>query len=1365
RGYLHQPALTAERFVPDPFSRPEGTPPGARLYRTGDLGRWRPDGQLDFLGRIDQQVKLRGFRIELGEIESALRAAPAVRDAVVLLRHDTPGDPRLVAYVVGEQTNKETNEQPETTTPPSPVATEAEARRGSGQGGRGDEGLRAFLKDRLPTYMLPSAYVLLDALPLTAHGKVDRKALPAPDGDGIPRDGRYVAPRTPIEEVLTSIWVSVLRLEQIGAHENFFELGGHSLLVTQVIARVRATFQVELPLRSVFEAPTIVQLAERIELAQRAVQGISAPPVQPISRDGKLPLSYAQQRLWFLNQLQPESPAYNIATALYLIGPLDVATLQHSLSTIVQRHEALRTTFTTTNDGQPIQEISAAQELPLPVIDIEHLPADERETAALRLSGEEAQRPFDLAHGPLFRASLVHLDASRHVLLLTMHHIVADGWSMGVFMRELITLYAAHADNTIPALPELPIQYADYAVWQRDWLQGAVLDVQLAYWRQQLADLSVLQLPTDYPRPVISSFQGAAHVFQLPRPLADALVTLSRREQATLFMTLLAAWQILLARYSGQNDIVVGTTIAGRTRSEIEDLIGCFINTLVLRTDLSGSSTFRDVLQRVRQVCLGAYAHQDLPFEQVVEDLHPSRDLSRQPLFQVLFELQNAPMADIELPDLKVRPLVVEQATAKFDLSLTLAETEEGLVGVLAYATDLFAATTIERIAGHFQTLLEGIAANPEQPLTTLPILTVPEWQELIVTRNATRSAYPTDICFHQMFEAQVTRTPDAVAAVFGAEQLTYRELNARANQLAHYLRRLGVGPEVRVGICVERSFDMLIGLLGIFKAGGAFVPIEPAFPAERIAFILSDAQVSVVLTQDRLRERLPAYDATLVALDAGWPAIARESVDAPCSGVSADNLSYLIYTSGSTGRPKGVLIPHRGLVNYLYWCAEAYTVAHGRGAPVHASIAADAIFPSLFAPLIVGTSVVLISELQALEGLAEELCARGRFSMIKITPSQLEVLTQQLPETDMTTAVRTLVIGAEALRGEVLAYWQRYAPQTVLLNEYGPTETVVGCSIYRVEQAIRGAVPIGLPIANTTFYVLDRQLRPVPVGVPGELYIGGDGVAWGYHNRPELTAERFVPDPFSDTPGARLYKTGDLVISLEDRAGNIEFLGRRDDQVKIRGYRVEPGEIEVVLAQHAGVREVVVLAREDVPGDRRLVAYVVPQAREEITASELRSYLHAQLPEYMVPAAFVLLDAIPLAPHGKVDRKALPAPDTARPELGDAFVAPQTPAEMVVAQVWAEAIGIEQVGVHDNFFQLGGHSLQASRIIVQLRQIFQVHLPLRSLFEQPTVNGLIHELTRLWGGREGVDEIARIFKELEHLSDEEVKAMLSSPS
>ncbi|HEY0605419.1 MAG TPA: amino acid adenylation domain-containing protein, partial [Herpetosiphonaceae bacterium] len=863
RGYNNRPDLTAERFIPDPFDET----PGSRLYRTGDLVRYRYDGSLEFSGRADHQIKLRGYRIELGEIEAALRQQPEVRDVAVMVREDRSGDQRLVAYVVSEQRNKGTKEQSTADLPSPAAAGEGKERSDRGEGlinHRGEgllEQLSTALRARLPEYMVPSAFVFLDALPLTPNGKLDRKALPAPDARNL-SGGAPVAPRNSTEELVAGVWSAALGVEQIGVHDNFFALGGHSLMATQVIGRVKQLLNLDLPLRLLFEAPTVATFAGRLQ----AEQADAGARLQPVPRDGTpLPLSFAQQRLWFLDQLQPNSTAYNLLTAARLHGSLNLEAFRRSLSTIVQRHESLRTTFAQTEQlGAPVQVIAPTLEVPLNVVSIHSLPEAEREAALAQIVRDEVERPFDLQQGPLIRAQLVqiHAEATRieHVLLLTIHHIVTDGWSQNVLLGELTTLYQGFVQHEPVALPELEIQYADYAIWQRNWLSGAVLEQQIDYWRSQLANLAPLDLPADYPRPPVMTYEGARTTFQIAPELTADLQRLSQQLGATLFMTLLAGFQSLLSRYSGQTDIAVGTPIAGRVRPELEELIGFFVNTLVMRTDLSGQPGFAEVVERVRTVSLGAYAHQDLPFEVVVEQLQPARDLSRSPLFQVMFALQNMPRTTIELPDLTLEPIAPEVAATQFDLSLTLAEEAGGLYGHVEYRTDLFTPATIAQLIEHYRSLLAAVVANPRQSITTLPLLADAERERLLVSWNATAAAYPQDQCLHQLVEAQVARTPEAVALRCGTATLTYAELNTRANQLAHHLQALGVGPDVRVGLCLDRSLELVIGLLGVLKAGGAYVPIDPSYPQERITFLLADAQLGALVTQAALSETLPPF-------------------------------------------------------------------------------------------------------------------------------------------------------------------------------------------------------------------------------------------------------------------------------------------------------------------------------------------------------------------------------------------------------------------------------------------------------------------------------------------------------------------------
>ncbi|KYC42731.1 non-ribosomal peptide synthetase [Scytonema hofmannii PCC 7110] len=1293
RGYLNRPELTTERFISSPFSQ-------SKLYKTGDLARYLPNGELEYLGRIDHQVKIRGFRIELGEIEAVLSQYSQILASVVIVREDESGDKRLVAYIVPKPEIK-------------PIIQE----------------IRQFLKAKLPEYMVPNAFVLLEALPLTPNGKVDRRALPVPE---LHSEDKYIAPRTPIEEILANIWSQVLKVEKVGIDENFFELGGHSLLATQLISRIRNSFHIELPLPSLFAAPTIGELSQQIPRLQQQELAI-APPILPRDPNAELALSYAQQRLWFLDQLQPNSASYNIPLALRLVGTLEVTTLERSLQEIIQRHETLRTNFPTIA-GKPTQIIQTATNWTISIVDLQHLATTEQQKSCQQLINTQAIQPFDLASEFLIRVTLVILSQTEHILLICMHHVVSDGWSMGVFVQELGALYNAYIQGQCLPLNPLPIQYADFALWQRQWLQGEVLETQLAYWRKQLADATTfLALPTDRPRPAVQTFAGAHQEFSLSPELTQKLTKLSQEQGVTLFMTLLAAFNVLLYRYSGQSDILVGTPIANRNRSEIEGLIGFFVNTLVLRADLSENPSFEELLVQVREVALGAYAHQDLPFEMLVEALQPQRDLSHTPLFQVLFALQNTPTSQVELSGLSISSFPIESTTAKFDLTLVMENTAAGLVGVWEYNTDLFNPDTIERMTGHFVTMLEGIIANPKQRISQLPMLTEVEQRQLLIEWNDTQTHYLSNQCIHQLFELQVEHTPNAVAVEFENQQLTYQQLNSRANQLAHYLRSLGVSADVLVGICVERSLEMIVGLLGILKAGGAYVPLDPEYPTDRLSFILEDAQLSVLLSQQHLVEKLPEHQARVVYLDSEWDKIAQLSESNPGNEVTATNLAYVIYTSGSTGKPKGVLVNHNNVIRlfaatelwYHFNSQDVWTLFH--------SYAFDFSVWEMWGALLHGGRLIVVPYIvtRSPESFYRLLC-QEKVTILNQTPSAFRQLIQAEQSIAITADLnlRLVIFGGEALELKSLQPWfERHGDQfPQLVNMYGITETTVHVTYRPLSSSdLNGtASVIGRPIPDLQMYVLDEHLQPVPIGVRGEMYVGGAGVTRGYLNRLELTAQRFISSPFYRS---KLYKTGDLARYLPN--GELEYLGRIDNQVKIRGFRIELGEIEALLTQHPGVWESVVVVREDEPGDKRLVAYVVLKGEQSLTAQKLREFLANQLPAYMVPNTFVVLESLPLTSNGKVDRRALPTPDF-NSQASDQYVAPRTPLEEMVVQIWAQVLKVEQVGVYDNFFELGGHSLLATQLVSRIRDCFKVELPLRELFTAATLAELAQSIGKL---------------------------------
>ncbi len=1045
-----------------------------------------------------------------------------------------------------------------------------------------------------------------------------------------------------------------------------------------------------------------------------------------------LPASFAQEGLWFLDQLKPESAAYNIPVAIRLRRRLDVERLLWSLNAIVQRHKALRTTFQMM-EGQPTQVIASTLTIPLPVIDLRDLPEAEREAEVQRLTTEEAQRPFNLTEGPLVRATVLQLEAEES-MLLTVHHIVCDDWSLGVLLRELATLYEAFSTGRSSPLPDLPIQYVDFAVWQREVLQGDIIAEHLAYWKQQLAGSPAgLDLPTDRPRLPVPTSQGSTYCVMLPKALAEALKELSRQQGVTLYITLVATFQTLLYRYTGQEDVVLGTIGACRPRTETEALIGLFENTLVLRTDLSGNPSFVELLGRVREVVLEAQAHQELPFEYLVKELHPTRSLDQNPLFQVMLSLEPP------LPALPSRwtlnQLEGETRTAKFDLSLELEDRSEGLIGRFEFSTDLFDEATIARMAGHWRTLVERVVADPVQHIATLPLLTETECHQVLVEWNATQAIYPRGKCIHQLFEEQVERTPEAVAVVFEGEQLTYRELNQRANQLAHHLQQLGVGPEVLVGLCVERSLDMVVGLLGILKAGGAYVPLDPGFPSERIAFMLEDAQAAVLVTQQRLLTQLPSQGINVVCLDADAAAFAQQSETNPLSTATAANLAYVIYTSGSTGRPKGVQILQRAVVNFMLSMRELPGLAAEDTLLAVTTLSFDIAALELFLPLIVGARVIVAGRGIVADGtVLMETLERTGTTVMQATPVTWRLL---LAAGWQGSPHLKILCGGEALPLELA---QQLLPRAASLwNLYGPTETTIWSSVCKIEPG-EESVSIGRPIANTQMYILDAQLQLVPVGVPGELCIGGDGLARGYLKRQELTAERFIPHPWSSEPDARLYKTGDLARYRLD--GTIEHLGRLDFQVKLRGFRIELGEIEAVLGQHPAVRQAVVVAREDGPGDKRLVAYVVLHKEQTATVGDLQSHVMKQVPAYMVPSAFVLLETLPLTPNGKVDRKALPAPEPSGRTVQDTYVAPTLLVHHQLVHIWEELLGVHPIGITDDFFDLGGHSLLAVRLIDRIAQVCGKKLPLSTLFAGATIE---HLATALLGEETKMDTRAPI--------------------
>ncbi|CAJ8918205.1 syringomycin synthetase [Burkholderia pseudomallei] len=1318
RGYLNRPELTRERFIDDPFVA------GGRLYRTGDLARWRTDGRLEYLGRNDFQVKIRGFRIELGEIEAQLAKVAGVREVVVLARDSA-------SEVHDSATEHATPDAPSPET-----ATATEKRLVAYYTGDADvAALRAQAAQHLPSYMVPSAYVRLDAWPLTPNGKLDRRALPAPADDAYAR-AEYEAPQGAKEEALAAIWRELLHVERVSRHDNFFELGGHSLLAVQLVSRLRQALSVEVALGTVFDAPVLSALAERLEAENTAV----LPPIPLTPRDGRIALSLAQQRLWFLTQLEGVSEAYHMSGAVRLDGLLNREVLQRALNRIVMRHEALRTCFAR-EEGEPIQVIQPHADLTVSYHDLRE--AEQSEQRAKDLSQAHASAPFDLSRDLPVRVLLLQLADEAHVVQVVMHHIASDGWSVGVFLQELSALYGSFIAKQDDPLAPLPLQYADYAAWQRRWLASGQLEKQGAFWQTNLSGApTLLELPTDRPRPPKQSHAGASVEVKLGAALSERVKRLSQRHGVTPYMTLLSSWAAVLSRLSGQEEVVIGSPVAGRNRTEVEALIGFFVNTLALRLDLSSEPTVGELLKRTKAQVLSAQAHQDLPFDQVVERVKPPRSTAHPPLFQVMFVWQNMPAGELTIPGLTIRAVETPLQTAQFELTLSLREAGDDIVGHLNYASALFDESTVRRYVTYWCRLLEGMTAGSANvSVARLPLLDEAERKQVVYEWNATERDYPIEQCIHQLFEAQVDRKPEAIALTFDGQRLSYAELNARANRLAHYLQARGVGPDRLVALCAERGIEMVVGLLAILKAGGAYVPLDPSHPPERLRRMLDDTNPVAVLVDDIGADALASFESHVAARSprvhlsrdiAQWRACNPANPPTPRER-AARRLAYVIYTSGSSGEPKGVMNEHRGVVNRLWWMQQTYALDERDAVLQKTPFSFDVSVWEFFWPLMSGARLVIAKpEGHKDPAYLSELIDRERVTTLHFVPSMLQAFLEDEGAARGCGSVKRVMCSGEALPPSLVKRFYRCLPDARLHNLYGPTEAAVDVTAWACDAEEGGAsVPIGRPIANTRIYVLDEYGQPVPRGVAGELYIGGVQVARGYLNRPELTRERFVDDPF--VAGGRLYKTGDLARWRTD--GSLEYLGRNDFQVKIRGFRIELGEIEAQLAKVAGVREAVVLAREAAPdtkrhaasnensasnsGEKRLVAYYTGDA----DATALRAQAAQHLPSYMVPSAYVRLDAWPLTPNGKLDRHALPAPADdayARAE----YEAPQGAKEEALAAIWKDLLPVERISRHDNFFELGGHSLLAITLIEHMRRA-NLHADVTTLFTAPTLADL----------------------------------------
>jgi amino acid adenylation domain-containing protein len=1281
RGYLNQPELTAQKFVANPFA-------GERMYRTGDLARCWPDGNLEFVGRSDLQIKIRGVRIEPGEVEAALLGHPSVRLACVAAQPAGPSPEYLAAYVV-------LNEQANLSAPE----------------------LRAWLSQRLPVFLIPAAIVWMDALTQTPNGKLDRKALPVPDFSRQSVDGAADAePLTALQAQVRQIWQEVLGVDAIALGDDFFEIGGHSLLATRVVARVRRTLNLDLPLRVLFDARTLGGVSVYLQSAEKASE---EPPLVARQPDDPLYISFAQEGLWFLDQLTPGgNSTFNISDAVKLTGALDIPALERAVNRLTARHESLRTRIATI-DGQPVAIILPQIDIPLPLRDISDLPDVDLEETARHLGAEAALVPFDLQTGPLMRLLLLRLSPTCHVLVIVTHHIVSDGWSIAVFFDELSALYRAIVSGAPgDPLPALLVQFSDYALWQRRLLQGERMETNLVYWREVLKDVTPLQFPLDRPRDALRSFRGARLPVKFSLELTNRLRAFSRTEDLTLFMLLLAALQAVISRYTAQTDIAIGTAVANRHRPELDNLIGFFINTMVLRSDLQGNPTFRELLQRVRETTLGAFGHQQVPFELIVKDLNPRRSANHNPFFDVMLFLQNVPPPALNLPGIQAEFMELEARRSEFDFSFDLTETPSGLEGYCEYDTDLFDPANIRHLIDSFQIFLEHALAHPDEHLSALPVLSAAERQRLLLDWNQTARPRDPAATIPGLFEAQVARTPTQVAVSGEGGSLTYAALNARANQMAHFLRAQGVQRESVVGICLERSVEMLVAVMAVLKAGAAYLPLDPAYPLDRLKFMLADAQAGWLVASPRTRVNFADYSGILV--DAFDGSLASQPEHNPERELDGQNACYVIYTSGSTGRPKGVVGLHAAAINRFQWMWETYPFAPGEVCCQKTALSfVDSVW-EIFGPLLAGVPLVVIADadLKDTRRLVDVL-GRERVSRLVLVPSLLRLMLETFP--DLASRLPDLnfwVSSGEALPAELADDFARCFAGRLLLNLYGSSEAAADSTFFEIRQA--GApMRIGRPIANTQVYLLDGQFQPVPVGVTGEIYIGGLGLSRGYFQRPDLTAERFLSHPFNPDPAARLYKTGDLGRFWPD--GAIEYLGRADFQVKIRGFRVELGEIRSVLQQHPAVKQalIVVSALNTV---QRLVAYIVLQPGAQASQTDLRAFAEARLPEYMLPSAWVFLGAFPLTPSGKVDQRALPTPGSDKDSHQRVYVAPRNELEVRLTRLWERLLETSPISVEDNFFEIGGHSLLVVRLMTALERELGKPLSLAMIFHAPTI-------------------------------------------
>jgi len=1337
RGYLNKPALSANKFIPNPFSKLEGE----RIYQTRDLVKILPDGQLEFLGRIDNQVKLRGFRIELGEIESVLNNLEQIEQAIVVVQEVNVK--KLVAFIKTAIGNYDISE------------------------------IKKQISVSLPKFMIPSHIKVVDEFPLTSHGKVDRKKLTKYEIVSIEKNDGETKVLSATEDLIITIFKNVLKVRDINVNDNFFDLGGHSLLATQLVSRIREAFEIDLPINNIFELETIQDLASEIDNIRKEDDNFQPIQIKKYGRENELKLSYSQQRMWFFQKFDPENISNNIFTSFSLKGNLDVNAFKNSISNIINRHEILKT-FYVEKEGKPLQEINSNFVYDLPTTDISDLGDNEINLELSKLAKIEATKVFNLSELPLFRMLLVTVNSDECVFMVTMHHIISDGWSIGIMIKELAQFYQLQLDKTDNSLKELNIQYADFAQWQKEWLSGDNLEKQLEFWSNELSEIpELIDLPIDKSRPSVQTFNGNQLNFEFSEKTSKDFTDFSKSLNFTPFMVSLATFNIMLHKYSNQNTVVVGSAIANRNHKEIENLIGFFVNTLVLRTDFNSDDKVVDVLKRVREKTLKAYAHQDLPFEQLVDKLQPNRDMSHSPLFQVAFIFQNSPTEELKLPGLELKPIEHENKISKYDLSMYLQIRDEKLFGTFEYNTDLFEEETIGRMKDHFINILNLVISNPKQKISRISLLSDEENKKLVSGWNNKKEVTREQSNVAQAFSNVAKKNSDETAITFSefddnvlfTEQLSYKELDEKTNQLARYLINKGVKSEDLVGVSTQRSLDLMISIIAILKTGGAFVPIDPNYPNDRIDYMISDSNMRYIITQEQVKPQLDDFNGEVILIDVDRDKIETEEVTLNKVNIDNENSAYVIYTSGTTGKPKGTLLNHKGLINLAETQQQEFNITNKSNILQFSSLSFDAFVWETVMALLNGASLNLVTHeiISSGEDLVKVLKSLN-ITTVTLPPSVLSVIPKEYA-TELEN-LKTIIVAGEKCSSELVNRWSN---NRQFVNAYGPTETTVCASMFNCSDESKVNPPIGKAINNFDLYVLDKNLNPVPIGIPGELYISGAGLARGYHKKPELSAEKFIPNPFSSVPGNKMYKSGDLVkyLSTED----IEFIGRVDNQVKLRGFRIELGEIESVISSYVQVNESLVMVREDLPGLNQLVTYITPSKNISIELAELRTFLRSKLPEYMVPVSYVILEEFPLTPSKKIDFKALPIPDSSHKSVKAEYVEPRNETEKIISDIGKELLGIERMGIHDNFFELGGHSLLATQFISKIKTSLNKEISLKVLFEHPTISEIVIELEKIGQISEdleienqsrGSSDLLDLLNDLENISDEEAKELLA---